>query len=83
MTTNLLVYAGLNSNSLERPLRLNVPEYSTTTEIAKLGQKHITSLLSERKRNIHQAIESESDVISHNTRAALHWPRNNYFIIKL
>ena len=26
MTTNLLVYAGLNSNSQEKTLRLNVPE---------------------------------------------------------
>ena len=87
MTTNLLVYAGLNSNSLERALRLNVPEHSTTIKIAKLGQKHIMSLLSGKTRKktqeIHQAIESESDVISHNTRAALYWPRDNYFIIKL
>ena len=42
MTTNLLVYAGLSSNFLERALRLNAPEHSTTIEIAKLGQKHIT-----------------------------------------
>ena len=74
MTKNLLVYAGLNSNSLERALRLNVPEHSTTIKIAKPGQKHITSLLSDKKKdkNIHQTIESELDVISHNTRAALH-----------
>ena len=44
--TNLLVYTGLNSNSLEKALRSNAPEHSTTFEIAKLGQKHITSLLS-------------------------------------
>ena len=50
MTTNLLVYAGLNSNFLERALRLNVPEHSTTIEIAKLGQKYITLLLSDEKR---------------------------------
>ena len=50
MTTNLLVYGRLNSNSLERVLRLNVPEHSTTIEIAKLGQKHIMSLLSDEKR---------------------------------
>ena len=51
-----------------------------------LGQKHIMSLLSGKKRkdqNIHQAIESELDVMSHSTRAALHWPRDNYFMIKL
>ena len=50
MTTNLLVYSRLNSNSLERALRLNAPKHSTTNEIAKLGQKHITSLLSDEKR---------------------------------
>ena len=62
MTTNLLLYAGLNSNSLERALRLNVPEHSTTIEIAKLGQRHITSLLSDEKaiRTVNQAIENES-----------------------
>ena len=32
--TNSLVYAGLNSNSLERALRLNVLEHSITIEIA-------------------------------------------------
>ena len=50
LTTNLLVYTGLNWNSLERALRLNVPEHSTNIEIAKLGQKHITSLLSGKTR---------------------------------
>ena len=52
--TNFLVYAGLSSNFLERALRLNAPEHSTTFEIAKLGQKHITSLLSgEKRKNKH------------------------------
>ena len=44
--TNFLVNAGLNLNPLERALRLNVPEHFTNIEIAKLGRKHITSLLS-------------------------------------
>ena len=75
MTSNLLLSAGLTSNSLERALRLNVPEHSTTLKIVKLGQKHITSFLPDEKGKkdtyVHQAIESELDVISHNTRAAL------------
>ena len=50
MTTNLLVYSGLNLNSLERALRLNVPEHSITIEIAKLGQIHITTLVSGKMR---------------------------------
>ena len=37
-----------------RALRLNVPEHSTTFEIAKFGQKHIMSLLSgEKRKRIH------------------------------
>ena len=56
MTKNLLVYAELNSNSLERALRLNAPEHSITIKIAKLGQKHNASLLSaktRKKRKLH------------------------------
>ena len=72
---------------MERALCLNVPEHSTTIEIAELGQKPLTSLLSakmrKKRQELHQAIESESDVISHNTRAVLHWPRDDYFTTKL
>ena len=50
VSTNFLIYAGLSSNSLERALCLNAPEHSITFEIAKLGQKHITSLLLGEKR---------------------------------
>ena len=48
------------------------------------NQKHITSLLSgeEKKRYMHRAIESASDVMSHNTRAALQGD-DYYLIIKL
>ena len=63
MPINFLVYVGLNSNFLERVLSLNAPEHSTTIKIAKLGQKHITSLLSDKKRKkdyMQHEIESES-----------------------
>ena len=33
VSTNLLVYVGLSSNSLERALRLNAPEHSTISEL--------------------------------------------------
>ena len=74
VSTNLLVYAGLNSNFLERALRLNAPEHSTISELQQSLDKNIIrhSLgRKEKKECIHQAIESEWDVISHNTRVAL------------
>ena len=48
--TNLLIYSRLSSKSLEKGLCLNEPEHSTTFKIAKLGQKHIMSLLQGKKR---------------------------------
>ena len=56
-----------------RALRLNVPEHSTTFEIAKFGQNILCHYcrVKREKGYMHQAIESESDVISHNTRAVL------------
>ena len=43
---NLVVYSRVNSNFLQKALCSNAPEHSTLFEMAKLGQKHITSLLS-------------------------------------
>ena len=82
--TNFLVYAELNSNSLERALRLNAPEHSTISEHITSQQSLDKNILrhccwaKREKGYMHQAIVSESDVISHNTRAA---PQGDAIII--
>ena len=70
--TNLLVYSGLSSNFLERTLRLNAPEHSIAIEIAKLEQKHITSLLSGEKRKRQKINQANRDIILCDKKLSLH-----------
>ena len=67
MTTNLLVYAGLNSNSLERTLCLNVPKskrsFYRTRERSRIKFKFGHTLrennLTKRKRHYYLSREKE------------------------
>ena len=70
---NLLVYSRLSLKSLEKALCSNTPEHSTLFEVAKLGQKHITSLLStEREKKIHEINQANRGIILCNKRFAIH-----------
>ena len=81
MTTNLLVYAGLNSNSLERALRLNAPEYSTISKLLwRLDKRYyvITVGRDEKKQSCIRTTQYKSDYPF--TKRFLHHNKTlNYF----